>query len=68
MSKLLLSVMGSFADFERTLIRNRQAEGIAVAKANGVYKNSAEALAAEQVAEAQQRIASGVAKAKAPVI
>ncbi len=38
MSTLLLSVMGAFAEFERALIRERQREGIAVAKKRGVYK------------------------------
>ena len=37
-SVLLLSVMGAFAEFERSLIRERQKEGIAVAKAKGKYK------------------------------
>ena len=39
-SKLLLSIMGAFAEFERNLIRERQREGIAIAKTNGVYKLS----------------------------
>jgi DNA invertase Pin-like site-specific DNA recombinase len=38
MSKLLLSVMGAFAEFERSLIRERQREGIALAKKAGVYE------------------------------
>ena len=38
MSQLLLSVMGAFAEFERALIRERQREGIALAKKKGVYK------------------------------
>jgi DNA invertase Pin-like site-specific DNA recombinase len=33
MAILLLSVLGAFAEFERSLIRERQAEGIALAKA-----------------------------------
>lgn len=36
--KFLLSVKGAFAEFERLLICTRQTEGIAIAKANGVYK------------------------------
>ena len=32
MATLLLSVMGAFAEFERALIRERQREGIALAK------------------------------------
>ena len=35
---LMLGVMASFAEFERNLIRERQAEGIALAKAKGKYK------------------------------
>ncbi|MNU05506.1 hypothetical protein D3C72_2503360 [compost metagenome] len=34
----MLSMMGSFAEFERSMIRERQREGIAKAKENGVYK------------------------------
>jgi DNA invertase Pin-like site-specific DNA recombinase len=35
MSTLMLQMMGSFAQFERSMIRKRQAEGIALAKAKG---------------------------------
>jgi DNA invertase Pin-like site-specific DNA recombinase len=38
MATLLLSVMGAFAEFERALIRERQREGIALAKAPGAYR------------------------------
>lgn len=38
MSHLLLSVMGAFAEFERALIRERQMEGVAIAKKNGKFK------------------------------
>ena len=38
MSHLLLSVVGAFAEFERPLIRERQEEGIALAKKAGLYK------------------------------
>src|SRR5258705_12831505 len=37
MSNLLLSVMGAFAQFERELIRERQRDGIAIAKQEGKY-------------------------------
>jgi DNA invertase Pin-like site-specific DNA recombinase len=36
-SRLQLQMMGAFAEFERNIIRKRQAEGIAKAKARGVY-------------------------------
>jgi DNA invertase Pin-like site-specific DNA recombinase len=38
LSKLLLSVMGAFAKLERSLILERQREGIAIAKAASKYK------------------------------
>ena len=37
-SKLQLQMMGAFAEFERNIIKKRQAEGIAKAKQRGVYK------------------------------
>jgi DNA invertase Pin-like site-specific DNA recombinase len=37
-SRLQLQLMGAFAEFERNIIRKRQAEGIAKAKTRGVYK------------------------------
>jgi DNA invertase Pin-like site-specific DNA recombinase len=38
MAKLILSVMGAFTEFERPLIRERQKEGIALAKGRCAYK------------------------------
>ena len=38
-AKLQLQMMGAFAEFERNIIRKRQAEGIAKAKERGVYEN-----------------------------
>lgn len=38
MQELMLGLLGSVAQFERALIRERQAEGIQKAKAAGVYK------------------------------
>ena len=63
MSKLLLSMLGAVAEFERELIRERQAEGIAIAKAKGVYKGRKPALNAEQVEHAKSKVAAGVPKA-----
>jgi len=37
MANLMLSVMGAFAEFERALIREREREGIALAKKRGAY-------------------------------
>ncbi len=58
MSCLLLSIMGSFADFERSLILERQKEGIAIAKAKGIYKGRKKALNPEQVLLLLQKIDS----------
>ncbi|WP_063617208.1 MULTISPECIES: recombinase family protein [Bradyrhizobium] len=40
LSQLLLNVMGSFAKFERALIRERQREGVALAKARGATRGA----------------------------
>ena len=50
MSNLLLSVMGAFAEFERSLIKERQREGIDIAKTKGLYKGRKKALDETQVA------------------
>jgi len=63
MATLLLSVMGAFAEFERALIRERQREGIALAKQRGAYRGRKKALSAVQRAELRQRLAAGEAKA-----
>jgi len=60
---LLLSVMGAFAEFERSLIRERQREGIALARQRGAYRGRARALNPEQVAQLRQRVADGTSKA-----
>ncbi|QDO89938.1 recombinase family protein [Ornithinimicrobium ciconiae] len=59
-----LQLLGSVAELERALIRQRQREGIEKAKARGVYRGRAPKLAAEQVAKAQARVAAGVPKAR----
>lgn len=38
MGKFTLTLLGAIAELERSNLRERQAEGIAIAKANGVYK------------------------------
>lgn len=40
-SKMMISILGVVAEMERNLIKERQAEGVAIAKANGVYKGRA---------------------------
>jgi DNA invertase Pin-like site-specific DNA recombinase len=63
MATFLLSVMGAFAEFERALIRERQREGITLAKKAGVYKGRGKALNARQAADLVRRAATGEAKA-----
>jgi DNA invertase Pin-like site-specific DNA recombinase len=55
--------MGAVAEFERSLIRERQREGVAIAKEKGVYKGRRKALNEEQVRELQERVAQGEKKA-----
>jgi DNA invertase Pin-like site-specific DNA recombinase len=58
MANLMLSVMGAFAEFERALIKERQREGIALAKQRGVYTGRKRALNSAQVAELRRRAAT----------
>jgi DNA invertase Pin-like site-specific DNA recombinase len=62
MANLMLSVMGAFAEFERSLIRERQREGIALAKQRGAYKGRKKTLTPERAAELVQRADSGIPK------
>lgn len=62
MANLLLSVMGAFAEFERALIRERQLEGIALAKKRGAYKGRKRCLSDEQIETMRQRLSKGEKK------
>jgi DNA invertase Pin-like site-specific DNA recombinase len=62
MANLMLSVMGAFAEFERSLIRERQREGMALAKQRGAYRGRKKTLTPERAAELVQRADSGVPK------
>jgi len=64
MANLMLSVMGAFAEFERALIRERQREGIALAKQRGVYRGRKRSLSDSEIAECRLRISSGDKKAQ----
>lgn len=59
---LMLGILGSFAEFERSIIRERQAEGIALAKKAGRYTGRKRALSPEQVAHARRRVEAGETK------
>jgi DNA invertase Pin-like site-specific DNA recombinase len=62
-AKLLLNVMGAVAEFERSLLKERQREGIAIAKKAGVYKGRKPSLTPERVTELRARVAAGEKKA-----
>lgn len=62
MANLMLSVMGAFAEFERTLIKERQREGIALAKQRGVYRGRKKSLSDLEIKELRRRVAAGEKK------
>ena len=64
MSNLLLSVLGAVAQFERDLIRERQREGVELAKRRGVYKGRARKFTPAQAQELGRRITAGESPAK----
>ena len=64
MATLMLSVMGAFAEFERALIKERQREGIALAKQRRAYRGRKKALSAEQATELKRRAAAGEKKSE----
>jgi DNA invertase Pin-like site-specific DNA recombinase len=49
LARLQLQMMGAFAEFERNIIRQRQAEGILRAKARGVYKGRKKTIDANRI-------------------
>lgn len=59
MSTLLLTMLGAVAEFELATIRERQAEGIAQAKARGAYTGRKPALTEERAAELVARMNAG---------
>lgn len=64
-SKLMLSMVGAFAEFERSMIRSRQAEGIALAKARGAYKGRPRSVTDEQISKLKAALAQEVLLTKA---
>lgn len=61
---LMLGVLAAVAQFERAILRERQAEGIAVAKAKGLYKGRARKLTPEEAAQVRDMAAQGIPKAE----
>jgi len=64
MAKLMLSVMGAIHEFDRTLIKERQREGIVLAKKRGAFKGRKKSLSQAAVSEIHQRIKAGMSKSQ----
>jgi DNA invertase Pin-like site-specific DNA recombinase len=62
MSNLLLSMLGAVAEFERSIILERQREGIAIAKTDGKYKGRKPALTPAQIQDLKERSDKGEPK------
>ena len=62
MATLMLSIIGAVASFERSMILERQREGIALAKVRGAYKGRKPSLTAAQKAEIRSRVTMGEKK------
>ncbi len=63
MATLMLNVLGAVAEFERSLLRERQAEGIAIAKAKGICQGRARKLTPHEAQEVREQVYAGVPKA-----
>jgi DNA invertase Pin-like site-specific DNA recombinase len=63
MANLMLSILGAVAQFERDLIKERQREGIALARQRGAYRGRRKALPDEKVTELRRRAGAGEKKA-----
>jgi DNA invertase Pin-like site-specific DNA recombinase len=63
MANLLLSVMGAFAEFERALLKERQREGIELARKRGAYRGRKRSLTDADVTEIKRRLGTGEKKA-----
>ena len=63
MAHLLLSMLGAVAEFERSLILERQREGIALAKAAGKYKGRRSLMTQEARQQMRDRVQAGETKA-----
>ena len=64
MARLMLSMLGAVAEFERSLILERQREGIALARQRGAYAGRRRALSDDQVEQVRHRLNSGEKLAK----
>lgn len=61
---LLFTILSAFAQFERSLIKERQREGIKIAKSKGAYRGGKPKLTSEQVAKLKSMAEQSVKKAE----
>ena len=64
MARLMLTMLAGFATFERDLIRERQREGIALAKLRRAYKGRKKALKPEEAIQLREMAEAGMPKAE----
>lgn len=64
MNKLMLQMLGAFSEFERSLIKERQREGIQAAKARGQKLGAKPKLSGEQIDQLKQKVKEGGDKSK----
>lgn len=64
MNQLLLQMLGAVAEFERNLIKERQIEGIKIAKEKGIKFGAKPKLSDKQIEELKTMVASGIAIAE----
>ena len=62
--KAFLDMLGVFAEFETNLRRERQLEGVARAKANGVYKGRPATIDAAAIAKLKASMASALPRSR----
>lgn len=60
MAKLMMSVLGAFAEFERSIIKERQAEGIAAARSKGQRLGRKPKLTKEQAEQITALVRQGM--------
>jgi DNA invertase Pin-like site-specific DNA recombinase len=65
MSRLILSIIGAIAEFEHALIRERQREGIALAKKRGIFGGRPKILSKVEIDHLKELVSSGIPKTKA---
>ena len=66
MSNLLLGILSSLSEWERSLIKSRQLEGVKIAQEKGIYKERCgrkPKLTDEQIKEVKKKVSAGEARA-----